>query len=211
MIPGFNLSEIDFLLKKFKVEIKGILHVGAHECEELDLYSKYTNINNIIWVEALPYLVEQNLKKNPNLKIINAVVSNTDGQMVDFNITNNIKSSSMLDLKYHKEIHPNVEITDTITLKSKTIQKLYLENNIKKDDNNFLVLDIQGAELLALKGMGDILDNIEAIYIEVNEKELYEGCCTLTELDNFLFDLNYDRKYLMTLNGYGNAFYLKNN
>ncbi len=211
MVPGFNLSEIDFLLKKFKVKVKGILHIGAHECEELDLYNNYVTIDNILWIEALPYLVEQNLKKNPNLRIINAVISDTDGVNIKFNITNNVKSSSMLNLKYHKEIHPNVEVIDTIELKSKTLKTLYKENNVKDDDNNFLVLDVQGAELLVLKGMGDILNNIDALYVEVNEKELYDGCCTLTELDNFLFNLNYDRKYLMTLNGYGNAFYLKNN
>jgi FkbM family methyltransferase len=201
--------EISFLLNKFNVKVRGILHVGAHECEELEEYLKFTNINNIIWVEALPHLVEKNLTKNPNLKIISAVVSDKDGQEIQFNITNNVKSSSILNLKYHKEIHPNVTVVDKVFLKSKRILTLYEENSIKKEDNNFLVLDIQGAELLALKGMGDVLDNIEAIYIEVNEKELYEGCCTLNELDSFLSNLGYDRKYLMLLNGYGNAFYLK--
>jgi FkbM family methyltransferase len=200
-------DEISFLLKKFNVNVKGILHIGAHECEEADMYSEFTN--NVIWVEALPDLVEKNLTKNPKLNIINAVVSDKDDQVIEFNITNNVKSSSMLNLKYHKEIHPNVSIVDKITLKSKTVQTLYKENNIKNEDNNFLVLDIQGAELLALKGMGSILNNIDAIYIEVNEKELYEGCCTLNELDEFLFKLGFDRKYLMLLNSYGNAFYLK--
>jgi FkbM family methyltransferase len=211
MIPGFNLSEIDFLLKKFNLKVKGILHVGAHECEELETYTNYVNIDRILWIEALPHVVEQNLNKNPQLKIINAVVSDKDGVNIKFNITNNVKSSSMLNLKYHKEIHPNVSIVETIELKSKTIKTLYKENNIQKDNNNFLVLDVQGAELMVLKGMKDILNSIDFIYIEVNEKELYEGCCTLKELDRFLSNKKYDRKYLMTLNGYGNAFYIKTN
>jgi FkbM family methyltransferase len=202
-------NEVSFLLKKFKVDIKGIFHVGAHECEEYPNYLEFTP--NIIWIEALSSLIEKSLSKNPELNIINAVVSDHDGQTVQFNIMNNTKCSSMLDLSYHKEIHPEVVIEKQITLKTKTIQTIYHENNISEADYNFLVMDIQGAELLALKGMGSILNHIDAIYIEVNEKELYEGGCTLNELDNFLFNLDYDRKYLMTLNGYGNAFYLKNN
>lgn len=63
--------------------------------------------------------------------------------------------------------------------------------------------------LLALKGMGRILNNVNAILTEVSEKPLYEGGCVLEDLDTFLFDLGYDRKYLMLLNNYGNAPYLK--
>jgi FkbM family methyltransferase len=200
-------NEISFLLKKFKVDVKGVFHVGAHECEEYPTYLNFTP--NITWVEALPSLIEKSLTKHPELNIISAVVSDKDDQVVEFNITNNTKCSSMLDLDYHKEIHPEVVVEKQITLKTKTIQTIYLENNIGEADNNFLVLDIQGAELLALKGMGNILDNIDAIYIEATERPLYEGGCVLEDLDNFLFKLGYTRKYLMLLNSYGNAFYLK--
>ena len=200
-------NEISFLLKKFNINVKGILHVGAHECEEYPTYLDFTS--NILWIEALPHLIEKSLLKNPKLNIINAVVSNTDDQVVEFNITNNTKCSSILNLDYHKEIHPEVVIERQITLKTKTIQTIYKENNINKNKYNVLVMDIQGAELLALKGMDDIINNIDAVYIEVNEKTLYEGGCLLEDLDTFFFTLGYDRKYLMLLNSYGNAFYLK--
>lgn len=202
-------NEISFLLNKFKVNVNGILHVGAHECEEYPTYLNFTS--NILWVEALPSLIEKSLTKHPELNIVNAVVSDQDDQVIQFNITNNTKCSSILDLDYHKEIHPEIVIERQITLKTKTIQTIYRENNITETDYNFLVMDIQGAELLALKGMGNILNNMDAIYIEATEKPLYEGGCVLDDLDNFLFNLGYSRKYLMLLNSYGNAFYLKNN
>ena len=137
------------------------------------------------------------------------MVSDTDDQVVNFNITNNTKCSSLLDFDYHKEIHPEIIIEKQITLTTKTIQTLYKENNINKTKYNVLVMDIQGAELLALKGMGDIINNMDAVYIEATEKPLYEGGCVLEDLDKFLFNLGYSRKYLMLLNSYGNAFYLK--
>jgi FkbM family methyltransferase len=202
--PGEAASE---LLELFKIKVKGILHVGAHQCEELPTYLKFTN--NILWIEAMQDLIEENLKYNPELKIINAVVSDEDEKVVEFNVANNLRSSSILNLGYHKEIHPEVKMVKKLTLTTKTIQTLYKENNIKDSDYNVLVMDIQGAELPALKGMKNILNNFEAIHVEVNEKELYEGCSKLNDLNDFLLNLGFERKYLTLLNGYGNAFYLK--
>jgi FkbM family methyltransferase len=206
----FYGENIDELFTFFKVNVKGILHIGAHKCEELETYLKYVTNDKILWVEAIESLIKQNLEKNPNLKIIKAVVSDEDGKDIEFKITNLTNCSSILDLKYHKEIHPDIKVVETIFTQTKTIQTLYKENNINPSEYNTLVMDIQGAELSALKGMGNILDNIDIIYVEVNEKELYEGCCKLEDLDNFLLNLEFERKYLTLLNGYGNAFYLKN-
>ena len=206
----FYGENIDELFIFFKVNVKGILHIGAHKCEELETYLKYTTIDNILWVEAIDSLIKENLEKSSNLKIINAVVSDEDGKDVEFKITNFTNCSSILDLEYHKEIHPNIKVVKTVKKQTKTIQTLYKENNISPLKYNTLIMDIQGAELLALKGMGDLLNNIDIIYVEVNEKELYKGCCTLDNLHKYLVNFNFDRKYLTLLNGYGNAFYLKN-
>ena len=52
------------LKQKFNINVRGILHVGAHTCEELSAYLQLgININNIYWIEALPELVEKNKKK----------------------------------------------------------------------------------------------------------------------------------------------------
>ena len=51
---------------------------------------------------------------------------------------------------------------------------------------NFLNLDIQGAELKALKSMGDYLNNVDYIYTEVNSDYVYEDCALITELDDYL-------------------------
>jgi len=63
--------------------------------------------------------------------------------------------------------------------------------------------------LLALKGLGDLLDNFDFIYTEVNEKEIYLDCVLLKDLDIYLSNLGFNRKYLNTLNSYGNALYIK--
>ncbi len=53
-------------------------------------------------------------------------------------------------------------------------------------DFNFLNLDIQGAELKALKGMEEYLNKVDYIYTEVNEDYVYKDCALVNELDEYL-------------------------
>ena len=88
-------------IKRKYSNIKGILHIGAHTCEELrDYTSNGVPIQKIIWVEANPELV-QKIKANKNIRIIQACVADQDDQEVTFQITNNFQSSSILNLKEH--------------------------------------------------------------------------------------------------------------
>jgi hypothetical protein len=51
---------------------------------------------------------------------------------------------------------------------------------------NFLNIDIQGAELLALEGAKLSLHLFDAFNLEVNFDELYQGAPHVTTLDSFL-------------------------
>jgi hypothetical protein len=41
--------------------IRGVIHIGAHECEERDGYFKHFHLNDsqIIWIEAIPEKAQQ--------------------------------------------------------------------------------------------------------------------------------------------------------
>ncbi len=72
----------------------------------------------------------------------------------------------------------------------------------------FLNVDLQGAELLALKGMGDLLKHFDHAYIEVNERELYKGCPLVGEIDAFMAKAGFVRKEtVMTKHFWGDALY----
>jgi hypothetical protein len=75
---------------------------------------------------------------------------------------------------------------------------------------NFWNLDIQGAELMALKGATQALDFPKAIYIEINREELYKGCALVEELDRYLavYGLKRIRTHMTEFN-WGDALYLK--
>lgn len=78
---------------------------------------------------------------------------------------------------------------------------------------NFLNLDLQGAELMALRGLGERLSDVDYIYTEVNKKDVYQGCAKVEELDRFLTEFT----RVETLwcedggvdHGWGDAFYIR--
>jgi FkbM family methyltransferase len=195
------------LVKKYNIHFKGVLHVGAHECEELKDYEKYLPRNKILWVEALPNKVEVCKQRYPNVFIENAVVSDVI-ETVRFNVSNNGQSSSMLDFGLHSTFHPQVKYITCFETETKLLKNILPNYNISY---NFLNLDIQGAELKALKGMEDYLPNVEYIYTEVNSDYVYKECALITELDEYLLKFGLYRVETKWCENYrwGDAFYIR--
>lgn len=206
------LIKFGILMKKYNMKIKGILHIGAHMCEEMKAYNDNGIMENqIIWIEANPNIVKK-LKKYKNYRVINAIISDKDNKTVKFNIANNGQSSSILELGLHKKYHPTVHYIDSFQGKTKTIKTIYKDNNIPTNFANFLNIDIQGAELLALKGMGDLLNNFDYLYLEINEAEVYKGCGLVTEIDKYVNKYGFKRvETKMTPSKWGDSFYKKCN
>ena len=202
------LIPLDYLVKKYDVKFKGILHIGAHECEEIYEYEKNIERNKILWVEAMPDKVKLNKSRFENLLIENAVVSDRE-QQIKFNISNNGQSSSLLELGLHKQFHPQVHYVDFFVANTKLLKNILPKYDISF---NFLNLDIQGAELKALKGMGDeYLSKVDYIYTEVNSDYVYKDCALIMELDEYLLRFDLKRVETKWCGNYrwGDAFYVK--
>jgi hypothetical protein len=208
LIPFDNVNQY---LKQINLNITGILHIGAHECEELSDYIRNgINDNDIIWIDAIKEKVD--LAKSKNIKnIFNEAISDKEGE-VSFNITNNGQSSSILELDTHKIHHPEIHVVEKRNIKTITLESFFKKNDINPNKYNFWNLDIQGAELLALKGAGNILDNVDVLYLEVNTEHLYKDCSLLNELEEFLHSKNFHRVAIqMTSFNWGDALYIKKN
>ena len=75
---------------------------------------------------------------------------------------------------------------------------------------NFWNFDIQGAELMALKGAGKAIEYAKALYLEVNTEEVYKGGCLISEIDDYLSTYKFKRVLTkMTEYGWGDALYVK--
>lgn len=211
-----SLKEI---INKYKINIKGIIHIGAHKGEEILSYYK-NNIKNIILIEANKKLIT-NLKLKiffyntflkSNISLETFAAYSLDDQIIDFNIMSNSQSSSILDLKTHKQLYPSIRVKEKNKVKTKTIDWLFA-NKYQIENYNFINMDIQGSELEALKGSRKILDNIDAIYTEINFDELYKNCALADEIDDFLLEFNFKRVLTKTPehHTWGDALYLKKN
>ncbi len=189
---------------------KGIIHIGAHRMEEKTEYLKH-GFNNTIWVEANTFIYEEiKEQKGSEERIFNFAICDRSDEVLDFYITNNNESSSILKLDKHKIHHPNIHETNKILVLSKRMDDLFSENDIGIDNYNFINLDIQGAELMALKGFGNLLKNIDYIYTEVNISNLYENCALMSEIDEYLSDFDFIRaETKLTEYEWGDAFYVK--
>ena len=153
--------------------------------------------------------MEAQTKGIPN--VYNAVITDIDNEDITFNIANNGQSSSVLQFCTHAFEHPSVVYIDTIETKSITIDTFFEQNQIDSSKLNFWNMDIQGAELLALKGGTKNIPNATVIYLEVNEKELYKNCGLIYDIDELLSSYGFSRVLTcMTIHGWGDALYIKN-
>jgi FkbM family methyltransferase len=206
------LIPLSSLVKKYNLtkKVKGIMHIGAHECEEKKDYDIY-KFENVYWVEAMSLKVKLMKERYPDINIYHAVASDVDGKEVTLKIANNGQSSSILELGTHKEKHPEVHYIAEEKHLTKRMTTLIEEEKIDMDKVNFLNLDIQGNELRALKGMEEYLNKVDYIYSEVNVDYLYVDCCLMKEIDEYLKEFGFKRVVTKMCGdtGWGDAFYVK--
>ena len=181
---------------------KGVIHIGAHKCEEASFYQDL-QIENLLWIDGNDELCQM------NPVIINALLADEDDKEVDFIITDNeAMSSSILELKEHLKEHPNC--LEAYRVKKKTTRLDTLMKSYNASSFDMLVIDVQGAELLVLKGATETLKHINCIISEVNTKELYTDCVLIEDLDAFLSSHGFIRTFTdMTRHGWGDAVYIR--
>lgn len=203
-----DIKHIQTLLSKYEIVLRGILHIGAHNCEELNIYDTL-GVSDVIWIDAMADKVAEG-KKRGIQHIYEAVVSDSDDKDIVFNVSNNVQSSSILEFGTHAVEHPSVVFIDKIHKKSITVDTFFERMGLDMTKYNFWNFDIQGAELMALKGATKALEYVDILYLEVNVKELYIGCPLIEDLDAFLLSYNFKRAFTtITPHGWGDAIYVK--
>lgn len=179
----FCKSPDDFLKKA-----KGVIHIGANEGQERDLYARRGL--NVIWIEPIPEVFEvlkKNIKNYPDQIAFQYLITDKDGAEYDFHIANNQgASSSIYDIKLHKDIWPEVTYQKSIKLRSVTLATMVKKEAVNLKNYDALVIDTQGSELLVLKGAASILPSFKFIKAEVPDFEAYSGCSQLKDVAKFL-------------------------
>lgn len=183
------LLDLEKLVKKYQMDITGVLHLGAHLGEEAAIYTKL-GIKNVTWVDANPGVIA---KLNANLapfgwSAINALLTDVDHETVRFNVTNHDgMSSSIYEFgQLHLDSSPETKFIDRLWLETTTLDTLVAEHHL--DGFNFINMDLQGAEYLVLKGGAKTLEKVDYIYCEVNEDYVYKDIHLVGDIDELLTD-----------------------
>lgn len=206
------ISVHDLVLLHGLRAVTGVLHLGAHFGEEADAYDNdmpWAGPAQVHWVEANPDLVNAltvNVASRPGHDITVACVDDHEREAVLHIASNEGASSSLLDFGTHSTEHPHITFVDDITVRTTTVDTLAAAYDW--EHVNFVTLDLQGAELRALRGAARLLEHVDYVFTEVNVDELYLGCPLLEQLDEFLAVHCFERvATCLTEWNWGDAFY----
>ncbi len=173
---------------RFLSDVSGVVHVGANTGQERDQYQ--ASDLEVLWIEPIPTVFSElsaNISGIENQSAIRALVTDTDDKMYEFYVANNEgASSSIFDLKEAKDIWPSLDYTRTIHVKGATLPTLFERKRIDPRRYDALIMDTQGSELMVLEGSVPILEHFTYIKTEVADFEPYDGCCQLSDMQEFM-------------------------
>ncbi|MBI4569431.1 MAG: FkbM family methyltransferase [Planctomycetes bacterium] len=190
----WGMLDLSEQCRRHGVTPRGVVHVGAHEGGEMEKY-RALGVSRVLFIEANPAVHERlvaNVGKEPGVVTANVAISGADGEAL-LRVTSMDQSSSLLPLKGHAAIYPDIVETSQVRVKTRRLDTLLAELGLRAEDYNLLNIDIQGAELMALRGAERFLRHVDGINTEVNFEELYEGCALIEDLDAFLEERGFHR------------------
>jgi FkbM family methyltransferase len=199
------------LVNKYKLNVTGVIHVGGHIGQELPTYKK-SKVENILIFEPQKVPFEKLSKvaddlSFENIKLVNKALGNSI-QEIEMICNEDGLCSSVLNPKIVLEQYPDIKFDRKEKVDMTTLDSYFDE--MIQDQYNFINMDTQGYELEVLKGAKNSLKNIDAVYTEVNNVEVYEDNALIEEIDEFLNDYNMIRIETNWMGGtWGDAFYIK--
>tara|TARA_Y100001972_G_scaffold103722_1_gene130187 strand:- start:6 stop:581 length:576 start_codon:yes stop_codon:yes gene_type:complete len=167
------------------MNIRGIIHIGAHYGEEIQEYVD-NGVQNIIVFEPLSMnfnILQERLSNiNANIEGHQVALGSQEKKAIMYLSDNEAQSSSILKPKVHLTHHPHVRFKGTEEV------DVMLLDNFDTRNANFINMDVQGYELEVLKGGLETMKQIDYVYCEVNRDEVYENNAYVQEIDQFLSD-----------------------
>jgi FkbM family methyltransferase len=204
-----------------KNEILIIFDIGSRDCiQSIEFYKEFPN-SKIYAFECNPNTLDI-CKKNiepysDRITLIEGAICNYDGNIIFYPINQEKTITTWKDgnpgassiFKTNNKYTIETYIQDKMITKCHRLDSIMDKYDISCVD--LIWMDLQGAELLALKGLGKHIQNVKYIHTEVSYKEIYSGQVMFKELDDFIFSNNFSIMNKLTLQGWQeDAIYKKN-
>lgn len=177
-------------LKQYLPDKPVIVEAGVCDGVDTEDFAAHFPGASIHGFECLPHYFEvakQRMSKYHNVTLYPFALSDVSGE-ANFYVSklngDFYGSGSLLAPKLHREVHPDISFDQQIKVISISLDDWKRRYNIARVD--FLWLDLQGAELKALRGCENVLKDVKAIFTEVSLIETYEGVPLYEEVKTFL-------------------------
>jgi FkbM family methyltransferase len=161
-----------------------VVDVGAHSGGFFGALQEQVPIARAVLVESMPDYAAKLRDRawGTDVRVVDRAVADTDGNRVEFTINAYSETSSLLELRRDLSELSNIDtrVERRISVETITLDRLYADQDLTAVD--LLKIDVQGAELLVLKGAGRALSNSEMVWIETSFKPLYEGSALFAEV-----------------------------
>ena len=189
---------------------KIILELGSRDGYQSIEFSRIYPKAKVYAFECNPESIEtciKNTKNYKNIEIIPYAVFNKNEKMKFYPVRELIGVSSLFKLTKEYSMKHNFSQKE-ITVEAIRIDTWAKKKGINKID--LIWIDLQGAEYEAFEGIGKLLSNIQAIYTEVEIKELFENQKLIDDISNILYENGFFIfKYFESgNNSFGNSIYL---
>jgi len=192
-------------IRKHQLNPGVILDLGANIGNESVILATQFPKAQIYSFECNPVAIEKCKEKTStcsNIQVIPKAVQSSYKKEIDFYSVVGSHPASSLFLtngEYEKDQGKARFVQQKIKVDSTRIDIWANENGI--DHIDLVWMDLQGAELDALIGFGDLIKTVKMIYVEVQYKPIYKGSATNEAIDKFLLDNGfvnvwYDKKRL---------------
>lgn len=191
----------------FDIAAQGVLHVGAHEAEEAEAYEAL-GWSPVIWVEMLPdkaAALRDRFAGDARNSLIEAAAWSSSGITRTLHEASNKQSSSLFAPQTHLTAHPEVSFSQR-SIETRRLDEL-LDPAAPLD---FLNLDVQGAEVEVMRGLGALLRRFRWVYLEVNLDALYADIPLRADVDRFMLRHGFTRvaEAIHADLGWGDALYV---
>lgn len=198
--PACERVKIGEFVRRYNVDITGVIHVGVNYGYELVWYERM-GIKNILGFDPIKEQIEQARLLCPNALLFVCALGNCNDTLPFDRVAGDGQGSSFMELVKPDECR--------IVLESNRVNVIRFDRIVGIDmhDYNCLVVDVEGMEYQVLMGFGVNLDAIDMINIELAEVPVYQGQTAARDVVDYLARRGF--KQITPIDGHNDVLFVR--
>ncbi len=181
------------------VQPSGIIHVGGHHGEEAAYYAEH-GVRTVVWIEADPDafdVLTSVTAAYPGHTCIQALAADRDGETRRFyrhRFGDGRKRGFCSTMPWNTSVVERdpvlsrLETFDVREMRALTVATALRERGFQPEQFQYLSVNVQGAELLVLRGLGEFLPALRFIFCDGEDPDSvrYAGAPSIDDVTRWL-------------------------